>query len=270
MNQEPEASSRQPIKPRLLPGQTVMFLGDHTSPDKPGYVRVVGEVLSRFWPELRPNLSSAGSPGQTAAGLASRQLLDLITSSRPDWLSISLGLSDAQREPALIGLMHEYRAWLAQADTDLETAIGPEYRVSKSYFGAPQDSGTPVRQPVEWQRLPIVRDKIKEALDALRSAGVQPLLHSTIAVGNDLSYPLNGALKAYSRAIREICEQEMVPLVEDERAFRDVLDRATTYKQRVALASEQGEVNAQGEALLARTFLHTFGLLPQPGQRPLR
>src|SRR6266540_3767315 len=64
-------------------GQTVIFLGDHTSPEHSGYVKVISGVLSRFHQALNLNLISAGSKGQTAAALRSRALLDILTSSRP-------------------------------------------------------------------------------------------------------------------------------------------------------------------------------------------
>ena len=85
-------SQSEPNPPqRLRPtsGQTLMFLGDHTSPDKPGYVAVVREVLGRFFPGLNLNLISAGGPGQTAGGLGSGALQDLLTSSRPDWRCVT-------------------------------------------------------------------------------------------------------------------------------------------------------------------------------------
>src|SRR5438105_5994754 len=84
---------------RFEPGQTVLFIGDHTSPDDPGYVGVISTVLGRFHPLLKLNLISAGSRGQSAAGLRSRAMMQILTSSRPDSLAIGLGLADAASEP---------------------------------------------------------------------------------------------------------------------------------------------------------------------------
>ena len=41
------------------PGQTVLFIGDHTSPDDPGYVGVISTVLGRFHPLLKLFVSRA-------------------------------------------------------------------------------------------------------------------------------------------------------------------------------------------------------------------
>src|SRR5438034_6940189 len=87
----------QPM-PSISPGQSVFFIGDHTTPDDPGYVGIIAGVLARFHPELRLTLISAGSRGQSAAGLRSQAMLEILTTSRPDWLVIGIGLADAMRE----------------------------------------------------------------------------------------------------------------------------------------------------------------------------
>lgn len=241
-----------------------MFLGDHTSPDNPGFLRVLGDVLGRFHSELHLNLISAGSSGQTAAGLTSRALLDLLMSSSPDWLVINVGLADALREPGLERLLSRYRALAAQADEEND-ALGPEHHVRESSLGPRSDSG--VLRETEWARLSIFKSHLADAVRELTGAGIRCILVTTIAVGGNLQHPLNLALKAYSRAIREVATAAGAPVVDVERAFRDVLERATNYKQKVSLADERGEVNQQGQALLARTFLGAFHLLPNPGQR---
>ncbi|HKP51482.1 MAG TPA: hypothetical protein VJ183_02400 [Chloroflexia bacterium] len=245
-----------------------MFLGDQTSPDDPGFVRVISDVLSRFHPQLRLNLISAGAPGQTAGGLKSRTLLDLLSSSRPDWLVINLALADATREPPLVGLLHQYRARMATLESDFDETLGPLHRIGEDAFGTRADSGK--LPEIEWHRLPVFRSALGEAIGELRSAGVRSVLMTPVAVSHDLNHPLNLALRAYSRAIREVAGVEAAPLVDVDRAFRAVLERATNYKQKVSLADESGVANPQGVALIARTFLNAFGLLPQPGFRPLR
>jgi hypothetical protein len=251
--------------PRFTAGETVMFLGDHTSPDDPGFVRVISDVLDRFKPDLRLNFISAGSPNQTAAGLQSRTLLDLLASSRPDWLVINLGLADALREPSLGPLLSRYRAYRASHEEEDEI-LGPEHHVRPSSLGPHSDSGTPPEP--EWTRLRVFSSSLAEAREQLGASGIRCVFVTPVLVSNDVQYPLNLALRAYSRTVRDVAGAASAPLVDVERAFRAVLDRATNYKQRVTLASEGGEVNPQGQALIARTFLSAFGLLPQPGFRP--
>src|SRR5205814_5935293 len=96
----------------------------------------------------------------------------------------------------------------------------------------------------------------------LRASGVRPVLLTTTLVDNDRDNPVNLVLRAYSKAIREAAQEREAPLVDIERAFRDIFDRAANYKQKVALFGADGMPNAQGQSLIARTFLATFGLLP--------
>jgi lysophospholipase L1-like esterase len=246
-----------------------MFLGDQTSPDNPGYVAVISEVLARFHPELGLNIISAGSPGQTAGGLQSRALLDLLISSHPDWLVINIGLADALREPQLGGLLARYGAFMATAEAKQEDdTLGPEHRIRQSFLGPHSDSGT--LPSIEWTRLPSFQSHVTTALQQLRAAGISSIVMTTVAVGNDLQHPLNLVMRSYNRVLREVASHAAIPLIDVDRAFRSVLERAINYRQRVALANHVGEANPQGQALIARTFLNTFGLLPQSGLRPPR
>jgi hypothetical protein len=240
-----------------------MFLGDHTSPDKEGYVGVVRDVLARFHPTLRPNLISTGSPEQTARALNSDALHNLLVSSHPNWLVIGIGLADALREPLLAPLAEQWKLARSAAEAD-EATFGRERTGNGSGPGA---------RNVEAYRLARIdafAADLGESVRQLAGAGVRPILLTTVLVGEDITHPLNSILKTYNRAIREAASRSDVPLVDVERAFNDLFLRAGQYKQRVALAGYRGEITPQGEALLARTLLHAFGLLPYPGHRPLR
>ncbi len=253
---------------RLEPGQTIIFLGDHTSPDEPGFVRVVREVVARFYPQLRPNLITAGARGQTASALRSQKLMDVLLSSRPDWLAINLGLTDVLREPDTRARYEEYVRRKAQVEEGPDATLGPEYRVKPYNLGPQADIG---REPEpQLEHLSAFSEDLTAAVTMLQGAGIRPILFTTVLLGSDLTSPLNLTLRAYSKAIRDVAEAHEAALVEIERAFRDVLDRAANYKQSVSLTDSQGRVNPQGEALIARNFLHAFGILPSPGFRPRR
>src|SRR4051794_20488483 len=120
----PGTEPRQPFQP----GQTLLFIGDHTSPGDPGYVGIMSTVEGRFHPALNPNLISAGSSGQPAAGLRSRAMMEVLPYSRPDWLVIGLGLADAAGEPEAVRLMQEHLERHEAEDEALEARFGPEYR----------------------------------------------------------------------------------------------------------------------------------------------
>lgn len=253
---------------QLQPGHAILFLGDHTSPDEPGYVRLLGDILARFHPNLNLNLISAGSKGQTAQGLRSRTLLDMLISSKPNWVVLNIGLSDALREPALKGMLEEYGRRQEASDLAAEMTLGPEHRVRANDLGPVSDVGRPPEP--QWERLEAFKSDLAQVCTELDQSGVGRILITPVVAGDDLANPLNLALLAYSRAITQVATGQAAPLVDAHRAFRDVLDRATTYKQRVALASAGGELKAQGQALLARTLLQAAGLLPYPGYRPPR
>jgi lysophospholipase L1-like esterase len=259
----PVGESRQ----KLQPGQTLIFLGDHTSPDDAGYVRVVQEVLSHFYPQLQANLISAGSRGQTAGGLRRSELMQILASSKPDWVVIGVGLGEAMREPSARRLLDEYRKSQVEKESDeAELTFGPEFRVKRAALGPVSDIGrVPELQLVNLEGFKV---NLVAALKELQAAGVRVALQTIIIVGNDLENPVNSVLKQYNRAIREAAVDHGALLVDAEKAFRDVLDRAGNYKQKVALTGHDGELNAQGQALLARTFMAAFGVLPYPGYRP--
>lgn len=252
--------------PRFSPGETVIFLGDHTSPDHGGYVAVMEQVLSRFHSELRLNLLSAGSKGQTAQGLRSRLLMEILATSHPDWLAIGVGLGDVLREPQMPSLLARYQARLANHDDMAEATFGPEHRVRGTDLGPSADSG--VEREPQLDRLAAFRADLAAAVAELAASGVRPILLTTVLLGGDLDYPLNSALKLYSKAIRQVASEQGAALVDVEQAYRDLMDRARNYKQMVALTGGDGTLNAQGEALLARTFLQSFDALPHPGFRP--
>jgi hypothetical protein len=113
-------------------------------------------------------------------------------------------------------------------------------------------------------------ENLSAAIGELRNAGVRPALLTIAPPGPDIDFPVNAVFKAYSRAIRAVAQEHELVLIDLERAFQNIYDRATNYKQKVALSGPRGELNAQGQSLVARSFLGAFGLLPMPGQRGLR
>jgi len=240
-----------------------MFLGDHTSPDAEGYVRVVREVLARFHPTLHPNLISTGSSEQTARALNTDALLNLLHSSKPDWLIIGIGLADALREPLLAPLVEQYKLEI-DADVAADTTFGLDQKTNGSVLGARKV------ESYRLSRIELFESNLSEAVVRLKSAGIRTVLLTTVLVTQDPAYPLNSILKTYNTSIRDVARQHDVPIVDIERSFADLFSRAGQYKQKVSLAGYRGEISPQGEALLARTFLQTFDLLPYPGFRPLR
>ena len=99
------------------------------------------------------------------------------------------------------------------------------------------------------------------------AAGVRPALLTLTTPGPDRFYSINAVLHAYSRAIRRAAETHAAVLVDVDIAFRNLFDRAANYKQTISLTGPRGGLNAQGQTLIARTFLEAFGVFPQHGFR---
>jgi len=134
---------------------------------------------------------------------------------------------------------------------------GPD--IPHSEFNIPHSEGS----DLQLFNLDAFKADLAAALSDLQAADVRCAMLTTIIVGNDLQNPVNSVLRLYNRAIREATSEHDALLVDVERAFRDVSDRAANYKQKLALTGPTGELNAQGQALVARTFLAAFGMLPR-------
>lgn len=253
----------------LKTGQTLIFLGDHTSPDDLGYVSIIKDVLARFHPRLQLRLISAGSRRQTAAAIGSQALTDIITSSKPDWLIVGIGLADAFREPIVARtLNNSSQARSNQESDDAESTFGPELRVRRGSLGPISDVGHGPEPQLD--NLASFERDMTSALKKFGAAGISVAVLTTLLVGTDAQDVINEALKAYNKAIRTATQVSGAHLIDIEKSCRDLMDRATNYKQAVAVASPIGDANAQGQALLARVVLDGLGILPTPGWRPFR
>lgn len=211
-------------------------------------------------------LISVGSKGQTPDGLRSQAMTEILSSSRPDYIVMGLGLTDALAEPSTRQLLENYRRSLETADNGLDAAIGPLFRASMDGTRPAEDSGPPPEPSLV--RLGHFVESLHLAVANLREYGIGSILITPPLVTNDPDYPLNSILRVYARRVREVGQAEGTPVVDAERAFRNMFDRAANYKQKAALSNPDGTLNAQGQTLIARTFLDTFGLLPGPGFRP--
>src|SRR5205814_7245823 len=100
------------------------------------------------------------------------------------------------------------------------------------------DIGRPSELPLEL--LPEFKRNLTEALTELQQSGVRPILFSLVMIGDDREHPINDLLRAYSKAIREVAQEQAISLVDVERAFRDIFDRAANYKQRLSLTGPDG------------------------------
>jgi hypothetical protein len=263
-------------KPLVREGDTIVFTGDHITPQEPGYVGVAARVIERFHSRLRLSLVSIGAHHQTPAALRSSGLLDAIRATRAAWLVLAVGLADAFAEPATAEIMEQYKRWLASFDEPGSLAIGAEHRWpnepetdgEQHEVGAERDADLhhpPQPTNIRLERLSGFSEDLRALVEEASQAGTRCVLLTTVVVGNDVQHPVNAVLRAYNQELRAIAAGRGLPVVDVEQAFTAVYERAATYKQRVALTIPPATLNPQGEALVARTFLDTMGLLPRRG-----
>ena len=72
-----------------------------------GYVRVVENLLSTCYPEIRVRVTNSGISGNTSRDLKNRYDRDVV-SLNPDWVSICIGINDVWRQfdsPAIPSVM---------------------------------------------------------------------------------------------------------------------------------------------------------------------
>ena len=86
-----------------------------------GYVRVVENMLSTYYPELFIRVSNVGISGNTSRDLLARFDKDVVE-LKPDWLSICIGVNDVWRQfdcPA----MTNTHVYLEEYESNVETMI---------------------------------------------------------------------------------------------------------------------------------------------------
>ena len=149
----------------------MLFLGDHTSPGDTAYVGIMSGIIARFYPDLHLNLLSSGSPGQTARGLRSAALIEIIVSSKPDWLVIGIGLTDALREPEVRKHLELEAKPLPRESAEAEATFGPVMSM-KGYRLAPVDDGGREPDPV-MHNLESFATDYRAALKELREFGCE-------------------------------------------------------------------------------------------------
>lgn len=61
------------------------------------YVRIIENMLSAFYPEMRVRVTNAGISGNTSRDLLERFERDVVALN-PDWVSICIGINDVWRQ----------------------------------------------------------------------------------------------------------------------------------------------------------------------------
>lgn len=141
---------------------------------------------------------------------------------------------------------------LAQAPAWVAVCIG-----TNDYFRAA--TGQPGGVP-----LPEFEARYRALLDRIATAGCRAILLTIPVLGSPGADRPIPDPRSYNQAIRHLAEATGRPLVDTQRPFHEVYERAARYKQQVSLTTDGIHPNHQGHALIARAFLVQLGLLRKP------
>ena len=96
------------------------------------YVRIIENMLSAFYPEVRVRVTTAGISGNTSRDLLERFERDVVALN-PDWVSICIGINDVWRQfdtPA----MPDYQVMPEEYEENLEKMIAMIPKKVKGVF----------------------------------------------------------------------------------------------------------------------------------------
>ena len=96
------------------------------------YVRIIENMLSAFYPEVRVRVTNAGISGNTSRDLLERFERDVVALN-PDWVSICIGINDVWRQfdtPA----MPDYQVMPEEYEENLEKMIAMIPKKVKGVF----------------------------------------------------------------------------------------------------------------------------------------
>lgn len=96
------------------------------------YVRIIENMLSAFYPEVRVRVTNAGISGNTSRDLLERFERDVVALN-PDWVSICIGINDVWRQfdtPA----MSDYQVMPEEYEENLEKMIAMIPKKVKGVF----------------------------------------------------------------------------------------------------------------------------------------
>ncbi len=187
-----------------------------------GYVTLMRKSLAVLYPERQIYLVNAGISGHKSTDMAERLQRDVLD-LQPAWVTISVGVNDVWH-----GFLARERGWM-------------------------QLSPVP---------LPLYREKVTEMVRRARAQKIKVALFTTTVIKEDLASPENLALVPYNAALREIAKKEKCLLVDQDAAFRAVLQplQKTGMSDHGVLTYDGVHMLPAGDALMARTALLAFGV----------
>ncbi|HOT97664.1 MAG TPA: GDSL-type esterase/lipase family protein [bacterium] len=187
-----------------------------------GYVNLMRKSLAVLYPERRIYLVNAGISGHKSTDMAERFQRDVLD-FKPAWVTISVGVNDVWH-----GFLARERGWT-------------------------QLSAVP---------LAVYKEKVVEMVRRAQAQNIKVALFTTTVIKENLDSPENRALVPYNQALREIAKKEKCLLVDQDAAFRRVLQplQKPGMSDRGILTYDGVHMLPAGDGLMARTALLAFGV----------
>ncbi len=187
-----------------------------------GYVTVMRKALAVLYPERTICLANAGISGHKSTDMAERFQRDVLD-LQPDWVTISVGVNDV------------WHGFLAVERNRPDLTAVP---------------------------LPLYKDRVTDMVQRAKAKNVQVALFTATVIKETLDGPENRALAPYNQAIREIAKKEKCLLIDQDAAFRAILQplQKPGLSDRGALTSDGVHMLPAGDWLMAKTALIAFGV----------
>ena len=117
-----------------------------------GYVRVVENMLSAWYPEVKIRVTNSGISGNTSRDLLGRFDQDVV-SLEPDWVSVCIGINDVWRQfdcpaiPEICVLPQEYEANLEKMILTVKEKVKGIFLITPYYMEPNQED--PMRKRMD-------------------------------------------------------------------------------------------------------------------------
>jgi len=210
--------------PLLQDGQVVVTLGNSITEmgESPdGYVSILRKTMAVLHPDWKVYFVNSGIGGHKSTDMSDRFQRDVLQ-YYPAWVTISVGVNDV---------------WHGFLSKQLNR---------------------PDLTPVP---LDVYRSKVTGMIDQAKKQGIKVAIFTATVIKENLSSPENQALVPYNQALRAIARKQGCLLIDQDAAFRKVLDprQKPGMADRGLLTTDGVHMMPEGNWLMARTALTAFG-----------
>ena len=218
-----------PVPKPLHNVRRIVVIGDSITrlgSDAGGYVWLIERYLTTLFPHQGFLVINAGVPGHRSSDMEERFQRDVLN-LKPDLVVISAGINDV---------------WFR-----FHTPVNDYLNPNGDGIG-----GVTARE---------YRRNMEQMITRAKRKGARVVVMTPTLIKEDLNSPENRQLLIYVQIARELAKQYDTYLADMNRAFREHI-RADREQKAAGRAYTSGGIhlNGRGNALMAKTLLHTLGI----------